>query len=241
MAKTKNDATTTSSASTTTTAINDPVKVSSPPVAPSPTKISDGFDSVDESGTGSLIKGALVKFTNNAEWLIKESGEVIPPERELLVTELTKASQKWIDATPVETRIIGADEYFPDTERLNAEAPQHEWRDAFGKRVGPWQNSIVVYLFDLKSMEGFSFPTSTSGGFRAVDELKGHVRRVRMLQGNNVYPVVTLSDLHMNTAFGGRQRPHFKVQRFIALGSADARPAIAAGPNADMGGDQIPY
>jgi hypothetical protein len=33
-----------------------------------------------------------------------------------------------------------------------------------------------------------------------------------------MYPVVTLSDTHMNTRFGGRQRPHLKVQRFIALG-----------------------
>ena len=218
MSKTKSDAT-----KITATATNEAVKVaSSPPVAPA--KVSDGFDGVDDGGTRSIIKGAKLKFSKTEEW-IGEDDDVIPPDREFIVVELAKVTQKWIDDKPAETRILAPDEYFPDTEKLNAEAPPEEWRDKFGKQVGPWQNSIVAYLLDPKTMEGFTWPTSTAGGFRAIDELKGHVRRARMMQGANVYPVVTLADTHMRTQFGGRQRPQFKVVRFVTLGGTE-RPLL---------------
>lgn len=209
-----------------------------PPAAPAPTKISDGFDGVDDGGARSIIRGVKLKFTNSAEW-VDEAGEVIVPEREFLVVELAKVVQKWLDAMPVETRVLAPAEYFPDLEILNAEAPQSEWRDAFGKKVGPWQNSIVAYLLDPKTMEGFTWPTSTAGGFRAIDELKGHVRRARMLQGANVYPVVTLADTHMRTQFGGRQRPQFKVKRFVVLGGVE-RPLLEQTEPEPMN-DEIQY
>jgi hypothetical protein len=42
---------------------------------------------------------------------------------------------------------------------------------------------------------------------------------MRQFRGEHVYPVVTLSDTFMNTRYGGRQRPYFKIQRFITFGS----------------------
>jgi hypothetical protein len=41
---------------------------------------------------------------------------------------------------------------------------------------------------------------------------------MRRFRGEHVYPVITLSDAFMNTRFGGRQRPHFEVKRWIKLG-----------------------
>jgi hypothetical protein len=41
---------------------------------------------------------------------------------------------------------------------------------------------------------------------------------MRKLRGPNTYPVVQLADTFMNTRFGGRQRPHFKIVRWIRLG-----------------------
>jgi hypothetical protein len=202
-------------------------------------RASDGFDAVlDANGNRSIIRGIKLKFTNNAEWL-DDAGDVVDPTRELLVMELMKLSQKWIDGMPAETRIIGPDEYFPDVDRLNEEAPREEWREAFGKMVGPWQNCIAVYLFDPKTMDAFTWPTSTFGGFRAVDELKGKVKRARMIQGDNIYPLVTLSDVHMNTQFGGRQRPAFKVVRFVPIGGP-ARPLLEETKPEPMN-DAIPF
>jgi hypothetical protein len=192
---------------------------------PASTKVSDdGFDAVDDGGTRSIIRGMKLKFENSAKW-IDTAGDVISPEREFLVVELTKGSQKWLDNMPAETRILSPREHFPDLERLNAEAPETEWREKFGKKTGPWQNFIAVYLFDPKTLEAFTWPTSTAGGFRAVSELKERVRHARMMQGDNIFPVVTLSDTHMKTQFGGRQRPAFKVLRFITIGGTQ-RPLL---------------
>jgi hypothetical protein len=195
--------------------------VSAPP-APA-AKRSDGFD--DDDGVGmSIIRGEKLKFTNAGTW-VDENGDPIAKDREFLVVEVMKVRQKWIDGKPVETHILGSGEYFPDIEKLNAEAPRSEWREVFGKMAGPWQNSFVLYLLDPKPMRGFTFPTSTAGGFRAVFELKGDVHRARMLQGDNVYPVVTLADTHMKTQYGGRQRPAFKIVRFVQIGGK-ARPLL---------------
>ena len=75
MTKQKNDATTT---------INQPAVSKTAAAAPTPsetaakaasttaltpTNVSDGFDSVDDGGSRSIIKGAKIKFTNNAEWV----------------------------------------------------------------------------------------------------------------------------------------------------------------------------
>ncbi len=199
-----------------------PALTASAPPAPAP-KRSDGFD--DDDGVGaSIIKGEKLKFTNTGEW-VDGDGDPIAADREFLIVELMKVNQKWIDGKPVETHILGSGECFPDIEKLNAEAPRSEWREAFGKMAGPWQNSFVLYLLDPKTMRGFTFPTSTAGGFRAVFELKGDVYRARMLQGDNVYPVVTLADTHMKTQYGGRQRPAFKIVRFVPIGG-QARPLL---------------
>jgi hypothetical protein len=210
---------------------------SNPPAA---IRVSDGFDSVDDGGSNSIIRGTKLKFGNDAKWSDGDDN-VIAPQRELLIVEQVRSVQKWIDEKPTETRILAPDEYFPDIEKLNAEAPPEEWRDAFGRRIGPWQRCKVLYLFDPATLEGFSWPTSTAGGFRAISELQERVHRARMVQGDdNLYPLVTLSDTFMNTQFGGRQRPQFKVQRFVVLGGAK-RPLLEPAKPAESLNDAIPF
>ena len=67
-------------------------------------------------------------------------------------------------------------------------------------------------------MDKYTFPTGTVGGRRAVGELRDKLVWMRRLRGPNVYPVVPLSDTFMKTRFGGRQRPHFKIVRWVRLG-----------------------
>jgi hypothetical protein len=216
--------------------------------APPPARMSDGFNSVDDGGGNNVIRGGKLKYTNTNTWIEAASEVVIDPAREFIIVELARVTQKWIDDRPVETRIIGPDEHFPNVETMNDAAPQEEWREAFGKPQGPWQNCNLVYLMDPRTLEGFTWPTSTIGGGLAVRKLKDHVRRARMLQGNKggtLHPVVTLSDVFMNNAFGGRQRPAFKVVRFVSLGNDTEQQALLApakptDPN-DMGGDNIPW
>jgi hypothetical protein len=67
-------------------------------------------------------------------------------------------------------------------------------------------------------MDKYSYPTGTAGGRIAVRELRDKTVWMQRLRGSNVYAVVLLSDTFMKTRFGGRQRPHFKIVRWVRLG-----------------------
>jgi hypothetical protein len=84
-------------------------------------------------------------------------------------------------------------------------------------------------------MDRFSYPTSTTGGSIAVRDLVDRTQWTRRFRGANVYPVVKLSDVFMNTRYGGRQRPHFVITKWLRLGGdgetlAVTGPAPAADP-----------
>jgi hypothetical protein len=83
---------------------------------------------------------------------------------------------------------------------------------------GPWQAQHVVRLFDPRTMDRFSYPTGTVGGGMCVRDLVDRVKLMRQYRGENVYPVVTLTDTFMPTRYGGRQRPHFNIRKWIKLG-----------------------
>jgi hypothetical protein len=127
----------------------------------------------------------------------------------------------------------------PDIGELNAACPKSEWGVDLNKNpCGPWQNSTVLYLIDLSSMEKFTFPTSTIGGSIAVREIVDKTKTMRRFRGGNVYPVVRLRSKVMKTKFGKRPRPHFEVQRWITLGGGGSEgravpppaPSISASP-----------
>jgi hypothetical protein len=52
---------------------------------------------------------------------------------------------------------------------------------------------------------------------------------MRRFRGENVFAVVQLHDVFMPTRFGGRQRPHFEVRRWVCFG-AGGEPLAVTGP-----------
>jgi hypothetical protein len=136
--------------------------------------------------------------------------------------------QKWstdADRPPLDSRFLEPDEPWPDVKALNNAAPRSEWRDSFGTMVGPWECSWVIYLLNPLTGDKFTYVTGTTGGHMAVGDLSDKIKVMRRLRGMRVYPVVTLSDTFMPTKFGGRQRPHFKIARWICLDGDTALPA----------------
>jgi hypothetical protein len=130
-------------------------------------------------------------------------------------------------------RILGPDEAFPDIDALNEKTPRSEWReDPFkpGEMKGPWMKQSVVHLIDPATMAQYSFPTSTKGGFAAVRELRKKIVWMRRLRGGKVYPVVHLRDTFMPTQFKGRQRPDFKIVRWISFSPDDEAQTLPAPP-----------
>jgi hypothetical protein len=187
----------------------------------------DGFDDAGDGGQGlRVIQGLKIGFTNDFTW-VDGNDDVVPPELELVVVSLARVLQKW---SPDNMPIRGTERYLapgehPDLEALNAVCTRAEWGKDFNDQPrAPWQVQTLVYLVDTKTMQRYTFPTATVGGNIAIDDLKSAVQLMRKFRGPHVYPVVALSDTFMNTRFGGRQRPSFKILRWEALDGDGALP-----------------
>jgi hypothetical protein len=186
-----------------------------------PKTVLDGFDfNTDEQQIRRVIQGLRYAFTNDFTW-VDSNDEEVPRNREHIVVDRVRVLQEWgADQTPVgEPRFLEPTEKWPDVETLNNAEPKSKWREGpDGKLRGPWACQWVIYLLDPLTLDKFSYPTNTTGGHIAVGELSNRIKDMRRLRGEHVYPVVTLGDTFMNTRFGGRQRPHFEVKRWIKLG-----------------------
>jgi hypothetical protein len=186
-------------------------------------KQSDGFEGYedqieggDQRQAGGVIRGVVLKFTNEAAWTVV--GEKMRQDIELIAVGIGRVVQKWIDQLPAETRVLGPGEKFPDLKELNDKTPRSEWTEGpNGEPRGPWQAQHIVYLLDPATMDRYSFPTGTVGGAICVRELVDKTKWMRRYREANVYAVVTLADKFMNTKFGGRQRPHFVIKRWVDL------------------------
>jgi hypothetical protein len=194
----------------------------------------DGFDSFEDGVEGEEqrqssgpIQGALVKFTNEAEWTTRD-GEVLPADLELAAVDIARIVQKWgDDHQPIETIYLAPGQKFPDLVEMNAKIPEEWVEGPDGKKRGPWQAQHIVYLLDPATMNRYSFATGTVGGAICVRDLVDKTQWMRKFRGTSVVPVITLSDTFMNTRFGGRQRPHFLIKRWIAFGGGGALPDMA--------------
>jgi hypothetical protein len=203
----------------------------------------DGFtDDVEGTATeglaGRVSQGDKIAFTNEVTWVCND--EQISPEREFFAVNVIRVVQKWKDGMPVETRILGPGEKIPDIEALNAACPKSEWgTDQNGNPRGPWAYEYVTYLLDPVTLDKYWYPTSTIGGGIAVRDLKDKTQLMRKFRGEKVCAVVTLGDCFMNTRFGGRQRPHFIVKRWVTFGGE--KPALAAPtePPKDLPGAKV--
>jgi hypothetical protein len=190
----------------------------------------DGVEGDDRPEGAGIIQGVLIKFTNEAAWETRD-GDVIDSDLELIAVDITRVVQKWCDGKPEETIILEPGQKFPDIEEMNEKIPRDEWAEGpDGQLRGPWQAQHILYLLDPATMDKFSFPTGTTGGKIAIGDLRDKILWMRRTRGSNVYAVVTLSDTHMKTRFGGRQRPHFKIVKWTRLGGGEGGEVQALPP-----------
>ena len=198
-------------------------------------EIVDGFEGYEDRiegderpEGGGVIRGACVRFSNEAAWVLRDDEEM-PTDLELVAVDIARVVQKWKDQLPVETIILEAGQKFPNVEEMNEAVPRGEWVEGpDGRPRGPWQAQYIVYLLNIETMDRYSYPTGTVGGGIAVRELVDKTVWMRRLRGESVHPVVTLSDCFMNTRFGGRQRPSFLIKRWIHLGGGSEEKTLPA-------------
>jgi hypothetical protein len=175
------------------------------------TSEAEGDENVKVSGK--VIQGTKMKFLN-PRWL-DNTGKDITGK---LLTALTVLNvvNKWDhDGKPLVTEILPAGKKFPDFKKLNAECPQSEWREKFGKMVGPWSGQHCIYFVD-ELLNRYTWPSPAI----CVGEFVDQIRLVRKFRGANAYPVTELGHTDFDTHYGLRQRPYLlNIKNWITLGS----------------------
>lgn len=190
----------------------------------------DGFDEIENEGIegeddgqhgGLIIQGTRLLFTNDFVWMTSDDEE-FSSDRELAVVDTTRFVQKWADQKVEDTILVPPSQKWPDINKLNEACPKSEWQEGpDGRMRGQWQRARVTYLVDFETMERFTHASGTVGTDICVREFRDKVRTMRRLRGEHVYAVVTLTDRFMSTRFGGRQRPDFKIMRWISFDPED--------------------
>jgi hypothetical protein len=181
-----------------------------------PRALDEFADWTDEAESGGehfserSIVGQLLRFSNDAHWLLPDKTELT---KSLLVVNVRRTVVKWNkDKGPPETTFLKAGEKFPDLKALNEATPKAEWITDFnGNPKGPWEPQHLVYMIDPVSIDQYTFPTSTIGGSIAVRELVDRIMWMRRFRGNAVYPIVRLATRFMKTRFAGRLIPRFEI------------------------------
>jgi hypothetical protein len=179
-----------------------------------------GFTEAVEGGgqpSGVSLLGLKLKYLDPI-WTDPDEQEVKGP---LVVHDIQRKVQKWLDDTrPVETIVLAPGQPWPDIEKMNAECPKHEWREKFGKLVGPWQGEHVVLFFDDKTMVRYWWPSpiTTIGSAICVRELAAQTKLMRSYRGEHIYPMVEPTHTFMPTNYGGRERPDLKVKGWVRFG-----------------------
>src|SRR6516162_5360666 len=76
---------------------------------PTTGEVEDGFAGYnDDENSLRIIQGDVLKFGNDGIWSDRSTTAAFPPDRELVVVDLQRVSQKWVNKEPIETRPYSA-------------------------------------------------------------------------------------------------------------------------------------
>jgi hypothetical protein len=180
-------------------------------------------DTVEGGDEPSFDRGvSFIKFSAQGEWMLND--EELPQEREYMVAGVKRSCVRWPQESgpPEETILLEPGQKWPDTDEWNAAIPKDEWRtDAGGNPKGPWERTYTILLMDVDSMDRFRFATATIGGGIAIRDIATKIANKRKFSAVEVLAVVRLSTMHMKTKFGGRDRPHFEVIKWITFDGSE--------------------
>jgi hypothetical protein len=181
-----------------------------------------------ETRSSGLFLGTRIKFSKTAEW--EADGEPIASETRLILTDIARTVTRWgLDQKPAETQVLEPGEKFPDLEAWNDALPRSEWVQGMNGPQGPWQAQQVCYFLDPKKMAVFHWIDSSVGGSIAIRELVDSTKAMRRFRPGAA-PVVELGSKHMNTRFGGRQRPHLNIVNWATMPGEEPQAAALPAP-----------
>ena len=166
---------------------------------------------------GNVERGEVLKFTHR--WEVR-SGAPLQVENSLLALfppgTITgfRILRKW-EPLPTETIVPDADGKLPDPDELNGRIPSEQWGMGLdGKPRPPWSKYFILYLLDTSTAALYTFMNNTIGSRLAITGIEERTEWGRALFGDDVMPLLKLTDRPFPTKFGERRKPAFDVLGF---------------------------
>src|SRR5262245_26695232 len=151
-----------------------------------------------------IIIGGLAQYIDTRGGWRLHGGDPLDTAREYLGLATRRALQRFVERMP---EVITA-QPLPDPDELNATIPKEEWRIGLdGQPDPPWEREFIVYLLDLKDLATLTFSNHTIGAIRAVTDLEDKWGWARAFFGDDVKPLIKLSEAPFPTHYGERKRP----------------------------------
>jgi hypothetical protein len=199
----------------------------------------DGWNDAAAEANERVLRGTLLKFSD-WNWLRGKEAQPVEKGTKLVALGCAAAWARWAGGKPVEYRMRQSGKPLPDREELgNTDRSQWEMGPDDKTPRDPWQSTRFVYLVDPNTAEAFTFSTSSWGGREAVINLGDAIARMRSAHPRAL-PIVSLEAAAMQTKFGRKSKPVFKIVDWKAVGSGvwDAQPAAQL-PLQEP--DEVPY
>jgi len=178
----------------------------------------DGWNDAAVEAHRRVVRGTLLKF---ADWNWTRGKEATPIEKGTKLVALGAAAAwvRWQNGKPIEYRMRQAGKPLPDREELG-DTDQTAWETGPDGKTprDPWQSTRFVYLVDPDTAESFTFSTSSFGGREAVIFLGDAIARMRSAHPKAL-PVVALEAAPMQTRFGRKSKPVFRIVDWKATGT----------------------
>jgi hypothetical protein len=199
-----------------------------------------------------IIIGIYIQFIDSAGgWRYHEGKRPVPLDHEILGLCTRRACQRWVDSRPEIIAEVPGGSPLPSIDDLNDQIPEEEWPIGLsGKREPPWKREFILHGLDLHDLVTITYANNTIGAIRAIESLEDAWSWARALFGDDVRPVITLSQTEFATAYGVRQRPVFKVESWRVFRDGGLRavstntPVLASPqprPPGETLADEIPY
>jgi hypothetical protein len=203
------------------------------PAEPSATP-DDGWE--QEAGTSRLLRGNLLRFSDR-QWSYGRDARPMPTNVQLVALSIRVAWVRWENKKPVEAKVRMRGQPFPTRDELG-DNDQAKWaRRPDGSLADPWQLTKHLLMLDTKLGAVYTYVTTSGGGFGAIRDLADQVAFMRGVRPGAV-PIAELNSADMETRYGRKSRPVFRVTGWHGGGE----PTKLAPPSAsEMLDDEQPF
>jgi hypothetical protein len=199
----------------------------------------DGWDAAAAEGSDRVLRGELLKFSDG-HWLIGREALPMAPGLRLVAMGTAAAWVRWAGGKPDRYVVRQPGVPFPDRDELG-DHDETAWENGpDDKPRDPWQSSRFVHLVNPETAAAYTFSTTSWGGRGAVIDLADAIGRYRHARPGAA-PVVVLESAPMQTRYGKKWKPVFKVVDWVGGSEPEpARPKLVS-TNERLLDDGIPF